>query len=86
VAVHLLSDRSADVNGQTIRIEGGQLAIMTHPAVSLPVLVRDVWTLDVVCEAFDTDPTRRQSPTGVVGMKAELTSLASTFWDAAADV
>ena len=86
VAVYLLSDRSANVNGQIIRIEGGQLAIMTHPAVSVPVVVRDAWTFDAVCEAFDTDLARRQSPTGVVGINAELTSLASTFWDSATDV
>ena len=84
VAVFLLSDRSADLNGQIVRIEGGQLSIMTHPAVWLPVLTRDVWTFDAVAEAFATDLVHRQSPTGVVGIRPDLTEAASPFWEASA--
>ena len=82
VAVYLLSDRSSDVNGQVIRIEGGQLSIMTHPAVWLPVLARDVWTFEAVAEAFATDLVHRQSPAGVVGLRPDLTAAGSTFWEA----
>ena len=82
VAVFLLSDRSGDVNGQIVRIEGGQLSIMTHPAVWLPVLTRDVWTLEGVTEAFATDLVHRQSPAGVVGIRPDLTTAASAFWEA----
>ncbi len=84
VAVFLLSDRSAEVNGQIVRIEGGQLSIMTHPAVWLPVLTRDAWTLDAVAEAFATDLVHRQSPTGVVGIRPDLSGAASSFWEATA--
>ena len=72
------------VNGQIVRIEGGQLSIMTHPAVWLPVLTRDVWTLDAVAEAFATDLVHRQSPTGVVGIRPDLSGAASSFWEATA--
>ena len=82
VAVFLLSDRSGDVNGQIVRIEGGQLSIMTHPAVWLPVLTRDIWTVEAVADAFATDLVHRQSPTGVVGIRPDLTNAASTFWEA----
>ena len=82
VAVFLLSDRGADLNGQIVRIEGRQLSIMTHPAVWLPVLTRDVWTLEAVAEAFATDLVHRQSPTGVVGIRPDLTTAASEFWEA----
>lgn len=81
VAVFLLSDRSYDVNGQIVRIEGGQLSIMTHPAVWLPVLTRDVWTFDAVADAFATDLLHRQSPTGIVGIRPDLTAAASAFWE-----
>ena len=81
VAVFLLSDRSAGVNGQIVRIEGGQLSIMTHPAVWLPILTRDVWTFDAVADAFATDLVHRQSPTGVFGIRPDLTAAASAFWE-----
>lgn len=81
VAAFLLSDRSSDVNGQIVRIEGGQLSIMTHPAVWLPVLTRDVWTFDAVADAFATDLLHRQSPTGIVGIRPDLTAAASAFWE-----
>lgn len=81
VAAFLLSDRSSDVNGQIVRIEGGQLSIMTHPAVWLPVLTRDVWTFDAVADAFATDLVHRQSPTGIVGIRPDLTAAASAFWE-----
>ena len=81
VAVFLLSDRSAGVNGQIVRIEGGQLSIMTHPAVWLPILTRDVWTFDAVADAFATDLVHRQSPTGVFGIRPDLTAAASSFWE-----
>jgi hypothetical protein len=84
VAMFLLSDRSADLNGQIVRIEGGQLSIMTHPAVWLPVLSRDAWTFEAVVEAFATDLVHRQSPIGVVGIKPDLTASASSFWEASA--
>ena len=82
VAMFLLSDRSSDVNGQIVRIEGSHLSIMVHPAVWLPVLSRDTWTLDAVAEAFATDLVHRQSPTGVVGIRPDTTAAASAFWEA----
>lgn len=71
VVVFLLSDEAAGVHGQVVRIDGPRLALMAHPAVLHPPLVRDTWTLDDVREAFATTLSGRQQPLGVVATTAE---------------
>jgi NAD(P)-dependent dehydrogenase (short-subunit alcohol dehydrogenase family) len=66
VICYLLSDASAAIHGQVVRIDGGVLALMTHPAIIAPVLQRDIWTADAVAEAFATDLAERQQKLGVV--------------------
>jgi NAD(P)-dependent dehydrogenase (short-subunit alcohol dehydrogenase family) len=66
VICYLLSDASAAIHGQVVRIDGGVLALMTHPAIIAPVLQRDIWTADAVAEAFATDLAERQQRLGVV--------------------
>lgn len=72
VACFLLSDEASRINGQVVRIEGRLLSLMTHPAVLVPVLERDEWTFEAVCEAFRSNLAQRQLPTGVVGLRAEV--------------
>lgn len=66
VICYLLSDAAAAIHGQVVRIDGGVLALMTHPAIIAPVLRRDVWTADAVAEAFADDLAARQQRLGVV--------------------
>lgn len=61
----LLSDRSADLTGQVVRIIGNKLSIMAHPANRAPVLESDSWSLDSVAEAFDTKLRALALPTNV---------------------
>ncbi|TAM65113.1 SDR family oxidoreductase [Mycobacterium sp.] len=82
VVVYLLSDAASAVTGQTVRIEGPQLALMTHPCVLLPVLTQDQWTEDAVAEAFANDLIKRQQPVGILGMRAEIEGVPSVFWSA----
>ena len=63
---YLLSDAAADVHGQVVRIDGGVLALMTHPAIIAPVQTREAWTVDAVAEAFAADLAHRQQKLGVV--------------------
>ena len=85
VVVHLLSDASAGLNGQVVRIEGTHLSTMTHPAVWLPTIERDPWTVDAVRAAFDDELGDRLSPIGVVGMIPDIDLQGSAFWSANAD-
>jgi NAD(P)-dependent dehydrogenase (short-subunit alcohol dehydrogenase family) len=66
VICYLLSDASAAIHGQVVRIDGAVLALMTHPAIIAPVLERDVWTTDAVAEAFTSNLSTRQQRLGVV--------------------
>lgn len=50
-AVYLLSDRSAALNGQVLRADGTQLALMAPPAFTHAVPGRD-WNLDTIDEAL----------------------------------
>jgi len=51
VVVYLLSELSADLNGQIIRINDGELSIMHPPAAALPTL-RRIWDVPSVAEAL----------------------------------
>jgi NAD(P)-dependent dehydrogenase (short-subunit alcohol dehydrogenase family) len=52
VMTFLLSDASAAIHGQIVRIDGGRLSLMNHPAILEPVLVREQWTAEDVATAF----------------------------------
>ena len=71
LVAYLLSDAAAGINGQVFRIDGRELALMTHPALHHPVLVRDEWTYEAVAEAFATDLSHRQMPLGVARLDAK---------------
>lgn len=66
VICYLLSDASAAIHGQVVRIDGGVLALMTHPAIIAPIVQRESWTIDAVAEAFAADLAHRQQKLGVV--------------------
>ena len=40
---YLLSDLSQGITGQVVRVDGGALGVMTHPAVSLPMVTNAQW-------------------------------------------
>jgi hypothetical protein len=54
LAVYLLSDLSAALTGQVLRITGGELMLCTGPAVLDPIVTREGWTVETVAEAVDT--------------------------------
>ena len=83
VAVFLLSDASAHVTGQIVRIEGSNLALVAHPAILDPVLSTDgLWTPDGVARAFAESLGQHLVPVGMEPLlRAEYVSGASAFWD-----
>jgi hypothetical protein len=83
VAVFLLSDASARITGQIVRIEGSDLALVAHPAVLEPVLSTDgLWTPDGVARAFEERLGRVLVPVGMGPLlRAEYLSGGSAFWD-----
>jgi NAD(P)-dependent dehydrogenase (short-subunit alcohol dehydrogenase family) len=83
--VFLLSDASAAINGQIVRIEGQHLAVVAHPAVREPVL-QDKWTVAAIDEAFKETLGRFTVPLGVAPLlRAEYLGGASAFWDGRAE-
>lgn len=66
VICYLLSDASAAIHGQVVRIDGGVLALMTHPAIIVPVQRREAWSIEAVADAFASDLSGRQQKLGVV--------------------
>jgi NAD(P)-dependent dehydrogenase (short-subunit alcohol dehydrogenase family) len=79
--VFLLSDAAAAINGQIVRIEGRQLAIVAHPAVREPVLQGD-WTVANIEKAFLETLRNYTVPVGMAPLlRAEYLSGASAFWD-----
>jgi NAD(P)-dependent dehydrogenase (short-subunit alcohol dehydrogenase family) len=64
VVSFLLSDASAKINGQIVRIANGQLSYVTHPMIADPVLTGE-WSFATVAEAFAADLGQRQQPLGL---------------------
>ncbi len=84
VVEYLLSDASAAVNGQLVRMDKGELQLYTHPALLLPSITKEGWTAEQVAEAFDTIFKDRQIPCGVRGMESLPVELTSGHWKRAA--
>jgi NAD(P)-dependent dehydrogenase (short-subunit alcohol dehydrogenase family) len=83
LAVFLLSDASARITGQIVRIEGSELALVAHPAVLDPVLRADgLWTPGSVARAFEETLGKHLVPVGMAPLlRAEYVSGSSAFWD-----
>lgn len=67
---YLLSDDSKDINGQVVRVQEGEISLVSHPAVMLPSHTRDHWSVEDVRDAFATDFNKRQFPLGPLAIEA----------------
>lgn len=52
LVTYLLSDLSAGITGQVIRLTGKELHIVAQSAIKQPVLRRDRWSVEHIAEAF----------------------------------
>jgi NAD(P)-dependent dehydrogenase (short-subunit alcohol dehydrogenase family) len=80
VVEFLLSDAAAEVSGQLIRIDSGELQLYTHPALLLPSVKRESWDAEAVAQAFAEDLAQRQVRCGVLGMETLPVDLNSGHW------
>ena len=64
VIAYLLSDTSAGINGQIVRIAGDELSFVTHPMIAEPVL-KGRWDDDSVAAAFRDTLEARQHRLGL---------------------
>jgi len=79
--VYLLSEASSALNGQILRIEGDQLALVAHPAVREPVLSGQ-WAVEAIERALGGDLAANLVPLGMGPLlRAEYVEGASAFWD-----
>jgi NAD(P)-dependent dehydrogenase (short-subunit alcohol dehydrogenase family) len=69
VVAFLLSDLSAGINGQIVRIAGEELSFVTHPTIAEPVLKGD-WTDEAVAAAFRDVLEAKQHKLGLAYQKA----------------
>ncbi len=71
----LLSDLAKNVNGQVLRVHGEQLQLMSHPAVSLPVMAREAWDPASIGQALAASFPQGLSPLGLTGVDARYQPL-----------
>ncbi len=64
VVTYLLSDLSAGITGQLVRLVDGKLVLVRQMAVKEPVLVRDDWSVEDVARAFDDELRATAEPPG----------------------
>lgn len=69
---YLLSDYARGINGQVVRVQGGEINLMTRPAILLPSVNRAQWTVEEIRDAFDRDLGKRQFPPGIVALEATV--------------
>jgi NAD(P)-dependent dehydrogenase (short-subunit alcohol dehydrogenase family) len=65
VVVYLLSDRSAKLNGQVVRVQHEAINLMSHPMIIDPRVEMEAWTVDTVARAFDDGLAEQLQPVGV---------------------
>jgi len=63
--VYLLSDLSAGVHGQVVRIDGEELSLIRHPAVLGDGLQDPQWTVETVAAAFEGELAGCLQPLGL---------------------
>jgi NAD(P)-dependent dehydrogenase (short-subunit alcohol dehydrogenase family) len=63
--VYLLSDASAGLHGQVVRIDGDELSMVAHPAVQGDGALNPAWTVAAVAEAFAAGAVGPLSPVGL---------------------
>jgi NAD(P)-dependent dehydrogenase (short-subunit alcohol dehydrogenase family) len=83
VVVFLLSDAASRLNGQLVRIEGRQLALVSHPAVLDPIIISDEgWRPETIAATFEGVLSDRLVPTGMAPLlKAQYVTGSSELWD-----
>lgn len=63
--VYLLSDLSAAVHGQVVRMDGTELSLIRHPAVIGAGVESTQWTVEAVAAAFEGDLASCLQPLGL---------------------
>jgi NAD(P)-dependent dehydrogenase (short-subunit alcohol dehydrogenase family) len=82
-AIYLLSDLAEGISGQVVRVEGGAIGLMLHPAVAAPMIDGVTGEVSMVARAFDEQFRHRLIPTGVVGVSGGSTMrLGEPGWSA----
>jgi NAD(P)-dependent dehydrogenase (short-subunit alcohol dehydrogenase family) len=71
VVTFLLSDAARNINGQVVRIDRDNLALMTHPGVLYPALIKENWSLADVEDAFARELGGRLQPLGVSALEVQ---------------
>ena len=64
LVTYLLSDLSAGITGQLVRLVDGKLMLVRQMAVKEPVLVRDDWSVEEIAGAFDDELRAVAEPPG----------------------
>jgi hypothetical protein len=75
LAIYLMSDLSAPMTGQVVRLWDRQLAVMTQPKLVEPVLDHDTpWTVQDIAEVFKTQLKDAPQPIGLGNVEPRLAS------------
>ncbi len=79
LAIYLVSDLSAAINGQVVFISGDELALVSHPAIALPSCHRSDPTIESLAQLFASEFEHRQMPLGRSRQRIEVMSTSSAF-------
>lgn len=64
LVLYLLSEKSAGITGQAIRLWGGSLQLISHPSVTPTLAERDSWTVEDLARAFEGELRPHLQPYG----------------------
>jgi NAD(P)-dependent dehydrogenase (short-subunit alcohol dehydrogenase family) len=72
LAIYLISDLSAALTGQVLRITGGELMLCTGPAILDPIVRREGWTVEAVAAAVETHLIPNLTASGLRVVRQEI--------------
>ena len=79
LAIYLLSDLSAAINGQVVFINGNEIALISHPAIAMPSRKLDDLSVHAVAELFAADFAQRMLPVGRARQRIETLETSDNF-------
>jgi NAD(P)-dependent dehydrogenase (short-subunit alcohol dehydrogenase family) len=75
VVTYLLSEDSARLNGQIVRVDHGYVSLMTHPMVSRPRVPMNEWSVATLGRVFDDELHDCVQPLGIATAEVRQVSV-----------
>jgi len=78
-AVYLMSDLARELTGQVLFVAGNELALLSHPAIVMPSIHQDQWSVETIAERFAAELSGHQLPLGRSRQRIEVLAVSNSY-------